>query len=95
LESDRFEWDDAKADTNLRKHRIGFAEAATVFEDPFVVIEPDPAHSMDEVRATATGFPTRSRVLLVVYAERRDRIRLIGARRATSEERRKYESQFE
>jgi uncharacterized DUF497 family protein len=71
LDSQRFEWDEAKAEANLRKHKIAFAEAATIFDDPFVLIEPDPAHSTDELRAIATGFSAPSRVLLVVYTERR------------------------
>lgn len=95
MESERFEWDDRKADANLRKHQVSFQEGATVFDDPYVMIEPDPRHSHDEDRIFATGFSAASRVLLVVSTERHERIRLISARRATLEERRKYESQFE
>ena len=95
MESERFEWDDRKAVANLRKHRIGFNEAVTIFDDPFVLIEPDPLHSADEPRARAIGFSVKNRVLLVVYVEPQERVRLISARRATSEERRRYESQFE
>jgi uncharacterized DUF497 family protein len=94
LESERFEWDDRKAVANLRKHRIGFNEAVTVFDDPYVLIEPDLLHSAEELRATVIGFSVKNRVLLVVYVEPQERIRLISARRATSEERRRYESQF-
>ena len=65
-----------------------------VFDDPFVIIESDLAHAAEELRATATGFSEKNRVLLVVYVERRELIRLISARKATPEERRKYESQF-
>ncbi|MGB8261547.1 MAG: BrnT family toxin [Terracidiphilus sp.] len=90
-----FEWDDEKAEVNLRKHGVSFPEGATVFEDPFLQIEADALHSVDEPRAFATGFSAASRVLLVVYTERRERIRLISARKATLVERRKYESQFE
>jgi uncharacterized DUF497 family protein len=88
------EWDDAKAEANRRKHRVDFVEAATVLDDPFVRIEPDLLHSEGELRSTATGFSARSRVLLVVYTERRERIRIISARKATRQERREYESQF-
>jgi uncharacterized DUF497 family protein len=95
LESERFEWDDRKASANLRKHRISFDEAATVFYDPYVLIEPDAVHSVTELRATAIGFSMKNKVLLVVYVEPHERIRLISARRATPEERRRYESQFE
>jgi uncharacterized DUF497 family protein len=90
-----FEWDPEKAAINLRKHKIGFPEAATVFQDPDVLIDPDPVHSQDEWRAVAIGFSILSRVLLVVHAERQERTRLISARKATREERRKYDAQFE
>ena len=90
-----FEWDDSKALTNLLKHKVSFIEAATVFDDPYVIVEPDLAHSAEELRELAIGFSTEERVLLVVYLEREERIRLISARRATPEERRRYESQFE
>ena len=90
-----FEWDDRKAVANFLKHKVSFLEAATVFDDPFVVVEPDLAHSIEELREIAIGFSMKERVLLVVYAEPGECIRLISARRATTEERRKYESQFE
>jgi len=95
LESERFEWDDEKAEINLRKHQVSFQEGGTVFEDPDIVIESDPLHSWDELRIFATGFSVRKRILLVVSTERHERFRLISVRKATLEERRKYESQFE
>ena len=94
MQSEIFEWDDAKAETNLKKHRVSFFEASTVFDDPFVRIESDSLHSEGELRSTAIGFSAGSKVLLVVYTERRERIRIIGARKATRQERREYESQF-
>ena len=45
-----FEWDDAKAEANLRKHGVTFAEAATTFADAVAAIFPDPDHSNDEDR---------------------------------------------
>ncbi len=90
-----FEWDPAKAVANLRKHKVSFTEAATVFLDPNVLIEPDPFHSEDELRATAVGLSALSRILLVVHTERIQRTRLISARKATREESRKYDAQFE
>jgi uncharacterized DUF497 family protein len=94
VQTEIFEWDDAKAEANLKKHRVSFFEASTVFDDPFVRIEPDALHSEGELRSTATGFSATSRVLLVVYTERRERTRIISAHKATREERRAYESQF-
>ena len=90
-----FEWDPGKAEVNFKKHRVSFSEAATVFQDPDVVIESDPAHSEEEWRAIAIGFSASSRVLLVVHTERQMHIRLISARNATREERRRYDTQFE
>jgi uncharacterized protein len=95
VKSELFEWDDRKAATNLRKHRVSFLEAATVFEDPYALFEPDPDHSAQEFRERVTGFSETDRVLLVVYVEVSECIRLVSARKATTEERRKYESQFE
>ena len=95
MEWEGFEWDDRKAAVNLLKHKVSFLEAATVFDDPNVIVEPDLAHSAVESRESAIGFSRKERVLLVVYVEPDERIRLISARRATLEERRKYESQFE
>jgi len=90
-----FEWDPVKSAANLKKHRASFFEAATVFLDPNVLIEPDQVHSEDESRASAIGFSRLSRILLVVHTERQERIRLISARKATREERRRYDAQFE
>lgn len=90
-----FEWDDRKAAANLLKHKVNFLEAVTVFDDPFVIVEPDLAHALEELREIAIGFSVKDRVLLVVYTEPGERIRLISARKATPEERRRYESQFE
>jgi len=94
LEWQGFEWDERKAAVNLLKHKVSFQEATTVFDDPYVIVEPDSAHSSEESRELAIGFSLKERVLLVVYVEPEKRIRLISARRATVEERRKYESQF-
>jgi len=45
-----YEWEPKKAKANLRKHRVSFEEAATVFLDPLAVTYPDPDHSGDEMR---------------------------------------------
>jgi uncharacterized DUF497 family protein len=39
MQSDEFEWDDAKAETNFRKHKVRFEHAAEACEDPFALIE--------------------------------------------------------
>jgi uncharacterized DUF497 family protein len=98
LKSDLFEWDDRKAEANLRKHGVSFAEAATVLYDKAGLILEDLAHSGDEPRVILIGSSAVGRVLLVVYTERTaqaggDRYRVISARKATPRERSTYESQ--
>lgn len=87
----RFEWDEEKAKANLKKHRVGFEEAATVFIDPFSISTPDPDHSVDERRYIEIGNSDKGRVLVVVYTERSSNIRIISCRKATPSERKFYE----
>jgi hypothetical protein len=56
MESDDFEWDDAKAEANVRKHKINFLTASRVFDDPFVPIEQDVSEDYGEERFLATGL---------------------------------------
>ena len=86
-----FEWDDLKAHNNLRKHGVSFDEAVTVFEDPLSISAPDPVHSDDEARYVEIGLSGTDRLLVVAYAMRGHRIRLISSRPATSRERKRYE----
>jgi uncharacterized DUF497 family protein len=86
-----FEWDDAKAEANLRKHGVPFAEAATAFADPLAAIFPDPDHSDDEVREILVGYSERGRLLVVIFTERPPNLRIISAREATPSERRNHE----
>jgi uncharacterized DUF497 family protein len=75
-----FEWDEAKAAANARKHGVTFEEASTVFDDVDLLVNLDPA---DPTRFIAVGFSAVARVLVVVHALRGPRIRVISARRAT------------
>ena len=86
------EWDPSKAAENLRKHRVGFVEASTIFGDPLEVTIPDPEHSEDESRFLSVGLSADARLLVVAYTEREGRIRIIHARVAAPKERRAYES---
>ena len=92
MRTELFAWDDGKAARNVRVHGVDFQEARTVFEDPFAITIPDDLHSEDEDRSVVLGLSLLSRVLLVVYTERRERIRIISARKATPVERFQYES---
>ena len=86
-----YEWDPTKAKANLRKHRVSFEEAATVFLDSLAVTYPDPDHSGEEMREITVGHSSRDRVLFLSHTQRGDRTRIIGARRATPLERKQYE----
>jgi len=84
-----FEWDSVKAAANLVKHGVSFAEAATVFADPFAVYLDD---GSGVGRMVVIGASLRERVLYVVHVERGQRDRIIGARTATAPERAVYET---
>jgi uncharacterized DUF497 family protein len=86
-----FEWDRRKARINAAKHGVSFKEALTVFADPLARILDDPAHSAGEVREIIVGQSRRRRLLVVSFTERGDAVRIIGARRATRNERDDFE----
>ena len=88
-----FEWDPKKAASNLKDHGVSFDEAVTVFGDILAMNMPDPDHSERERRFLVLGMSTASRLVVVSYAERPPRTRIISARVATSRERRKYENE--
>jgi len=87
-----FEWDPGKAEVNLRKHGVSFAEAATVLADPLSITASDPDHSRVEERFITVGMSFNHRLLLVAHTERGKTIRIISARELTSTERTTYES---
>jgi uncharacterized protein len=86
-----FEWDEEKAKTNLKKHRVSFEEATTVFLDSFSITMPDHDHSEDEERYIDLGISDNGRVLVVIYTERSSNIRIISCRKAAFSERKLYE----
>jgi uncharacterized DUF497 family protein len=86
-----FEWDEEKAKANLKKHRVGFDEATTVFTDPFSMTIHDPDHSAYEQRHIDIGTSDKGHVMVVVYAERGSNIRILSCRKATPPERKLYE----
>ena len=87
----QFEWDQGKSAANRKKHGISFEEAMSVFADPLARIFDDPDHSSFEKREIIIGSSGRRRLLLVSFAERESRIRIISARKATRRERIDYE----
>lgn len=83
-----FEWDPRKAASNARKHGIRFADTVPVLEDGRAITVRDDAHG--EERWVTIGMDAVAQVLVVVYAWRGNRVRIISARPATKEERRQY-----
>jgi uncharacterized DUF497 family protein len=83
-----FEWDPAKAAANLKKHRISFEEARSVFFDEFAIQYFDEAHSTNEERFLMLGMSSRGKLLIVCHCEREqgEIIRIISARKATKRE---------
>jgi uncharacterized DUF497 family protein len=87
----KFEWDPSKAVLNLHKHGVSFEEASAVFGDPFAGTIPDPMHSTREARFVTIGMTPAQRLIVVIHADRDDRIRIISARPATRTEKKKHE----
>lgn len=88
---DLFEWDPDKARNNHLKHKVSFVEATSVFGDPHSITVFDPKHSYDEKRFIITGYSSAGRQLVVSHAARNGRIRIISARPATPNERKRYD----
>lgn len=87
-----FEWDAAKASANLKKHRVSFEEAKSIFYDEFGVQFFDEEHSTDEERFLMLGMSSNAKLLIVCHCERErgQTIRIISARKATQRERTFY-----
>ena len=88
----QFEWDRKKVKKNLRKHKVSFDEAVTVFYDPLSATFDDPDHSVGEQRLITVGYSSRGRLLVISHTEREKAIRIISARPATAHERKRHES---
>jgi uncharacterized DUF497 family protein len=95
-----FEWDEQKAESNLRKHGVSFDLAVNVLEDPdgdrFHLDSPDDEHADGEDRVITIGsVPDDRRIVLVIsWTDRSTDVeqvtRIISARRADKKERKRY-----
>ena len=87
-------WDEKKAKENLKKHKIPFEEAQTVFSDPNARMIFDTEHSIDEERFILLGISSGLRPLVVCHCYREDDmvIRIISARKANKNEQKQYGS---
>lgn len=85
----RFEWDDAKARSNLRKHGVSFPKAAGIFRNPLIE-SIDTREDYGEVRYVGLGR-VNVQIYQVVYTRPGDkRVRLISAWRASLEDEELY-----
>ena len=87
----KFEWDQAKAAANLRKHNVSFEEAMTAFKDALCATARDLEHSAAERRFITFGLSAHGRLLTVSHTDRGSRVRIISARLITRAERKIYE----
>ena len=87
-----FEWDEDKAESNERKHGVGFSEAQTVFGDPLSLTGYDPNHADEEDRYITMGTSLEGRLLVISHTDREERVRIISAREASRRERKEYEN---
>lgn len=87
-----FEWDLRKAAANLRKHGVSFEDAESVFSDERARLIDDPDHSAVEERFLLLGLDSNVRLLVVAHCYRAggNTVRIVSARKATSEEQRYY-----
>jgi len=88
----RFEWDPRKAAANLRKHKVSFEDAQSVFSDERALLLDDPDHSEDEERFILLGLSSSLRLLVVAHCYRASGnvIRIISARKADADEQSQY-----
>ena len=92
MDNIRFQWDQKKNLENIRKHRVSFEEAKSVFYDENARLIHDPEHSLNEERFIILGLSSNLRLLVVVHAykENDEVIRIISARRANKSESKYY-----
>ncbi len=87
----KFEWDNKKAESNLKKHQVSFEEGASIFSDALAFTFRDPDHSVGEIRYLTFGISQNGTLLVLSHTYRNDLVRIISVRRATRAERKIYE----
>ncbi len=87
-----FEWNEAKANANLLKHGIDFADVAPCFDDDRALTLADP-DSEGEERFLTVAMDAYGRILVTSFAYREATIRIISSRKASPGECRRYENQ--
>jgi len=92
-EDGRFEWDEGKDRLNKKNHGFSFAEILEVFDDPAFLEGYDLKHSEDEDRHFGIGC-LNGILCVIVFYTLRERVRIISARQADSEEQEEYDGYF-
>lgn len=87
----QFEWDEEKEWSNYLKHWIRFNDAQMIWSDPYADEFYDDTHSLIEERFIRRGNHPTKGLLVVVFTERENTIRIISARKATKNEKEDYE----
>ena len=88
----QYEWDNAKAAENLRKHGVDFADAIAVLEDPNRLEELDARFDYGEERIQAIGMAHGGVLFVIMTLRDEDLCRIISARKATRHEKDRYYS---
>lgn len=91
-----FDWDPAKAESNVNKHDVAFERAATVFRDPNAISIFDDEHSEDEERWLTLGLDSGGSLIVVHHTftnvdEESCSVRIFSARTATKTESKQYD----
>jgi len=87
-----YEWDEQKRQINVKKHGVDFIDVPEIFDGDIVTI-PDERFDYGENRFIVIGI-LKNMVVVVVYTERGENIRIISARKATKNEQTYYFKQF-
>jgi uncharacterized DUF497 family protein len=88
-----YRWDPAKAEANVKKHGVEFADAVGVFDDPTAITIED-LDAEGEQRFLSMGMDVLGRIIVVAYTYRGEDVRLISARKASKKEVRVYEKRI-
>jgi uncharacterized protein len=89
MRDELFEWDNSKAESNLRKHGVSFVAARMVFDDETANQVDDLSSSTEEDRFLVTGN-VAGQLVTVSFTMRNDRVRIISARPASKREQHDY-----
>jgi len=84
-----FEWDEAKNQKNIQKHGISFERAKRIFSGK-VLTRIDDRYDYGEVRKISSGLLEGTIIIVVVHTDRKDKTRIVSARKANKEEREAY-----